>query len=255
MSFPEPISSERLNVLVERLKGGTITHDEQEEIFNGHLRLIASIVWRNFNGPNVEEVFQQAAFILWKAIGDAKLRDNNLTGYLITTVKLECKEYYSRLLKMRVPMRSVRYYLAKGLNPSKELVVDAKQYTPEQLKEIIKIPKWYQAEVAAKAKEIELKEFKQHVRNVLFSLIQFPKIAKNPDELLRSKVTFEQGYMEIELNECLGKATDNFIERAIINYRKEGMSYKQIGAEVGLSTSRVGELMAKIEERFNNLYK
>ena len=59
----------------------------------------------------------------------------------------------------------------------------------------------------------------------------------------------------LEFTEILSKSIENEIERAIIKYRSESYGYEEIGPKVGLGKTRVGQIMEKIEARFDQYNK
>lgn len=84
------IEDERLEVLVQRLRDGTITKDERDEIASGHVKLAIGIACCYKGDPDV--LIAEALFGVARGIDHAQqsLVDNNLTPYLVRWIHKYC---------------------------------------------------------------------------------------------------------------------------------------------------------------------
>lgn len=84
------IEDERLEVLVQKLRDGTIAKAEKDEIANGHVKLAIGIACCYKGDPDI--LIAEALFGVARGIDHAQqsLVDNNLTPYLVRWIHKYC---------------------------------------------------------------------------------------------------------------------------------------------------------------------
>ncbi len=230
-NIPNRISSEEMEQLVIKLR--TFKDDQEskefivvrDQIVYGHMRLAISIASRFsfLNKHRAEDLIAEAFLILVKKVNQAviALKDNNITPYLTSSLHGELSEFISKDRSMKMPNRTIRYYIEKGRYTSLEKI-------PSQIALVVDKP----------SEEKDQNEYENFV-------FKGPSITPQ----------IEDDHSESEVLEILDKVTKNFIEKRIIELRAEGYTYQEIGPKVGCSKSSICIIIQTIEEKFNKLYK
>jgi len=123
--MPDSIKPEVLIELVKVLRTGDTS--VSEEIITGHMRLAAYLAGRNMYGGNhFEEDMLSAAFfgvvqaVNWAAQG--RLRDNNITPYIVITCLRFIKQFKESDRLIRIPRKTFKKMLLKSDNPQDVLL-------------------------------------------------------------------------------------------------------------------------------------
>jgi hypothetical protein len=225
----QQIDSVILETMVERLREGD--RSMIDPIIAGHYRLVTAIIAGSIRKRGKSADIEGAAFLaLVEAVNDccphwegkeylpSRLYDNNITFYITTTVKFAIKDEYGADHIVRVPARTIRAKIADG----------------EKFEDLVPKPP---IEIGGDYAE----DF--GISNSLNGMIMpfYIPIARND-------------FPSIEFNEALAKCTRGPMEEAIINLRKEGFTYQEVGKKVGYSDSMIAVIMPQIEARFDKLY-
>lgn len=217
----EPIEPARLDLLVTRLRAGD--ESVSGEIIKGHYRLVAGIVAGRVRSKKfAEDALAAALLALTEAVSDAAktLYDNNITYYITSAVQYAIKDAMADNHVIRVPNRTVRHKIAKG-----EAFEDIVPGDPIGIQ------------------EDESDESEDSVRGKAGTFVM-PYAIPVAKRIVPSA----------EFQEALAKAAANPMEVAIIRMRSEGYGYREIAEATGYHTSRIGQIVPQIEERFDKLY-
>lgn len=239
----EPLEPLHLDALVTRLRGGDRT--VSGEIIKGHYRLVAAIVGSQVRSKRRHDDCLGAALLaLTQAVDDSApqpdlknppdvvpgvLYNNNITYYITVCVKYAIRDEIASAHVLQMPGRTIRKRLAEG----------------KEFKDIVP------------GDAIELKE---DIRNEGDWSGDNEAISKGrlgaanytlPFHIPASKPLCESP----EFKEALARAIANPMQEAIVSLRAQGYTYAEVADKVGLSTPRVGQIMAEIEPRFDAYFR
>ena len=235
------VNTSKLKVLTEKEKTELLKRVREgdkkarEELINGNLRLVLSVIQRFTNrGENLDDLFQVGCIGLIKAIDNFNTDlDVRFSTYGVPMIIGEIRRYLRDNSTLRVS-RSMRDTAYKVLQ-AKEKFLAEHQREPS-IEEI--------------AKELELKR-----EDVVFALdaIVDPVSLYEPvysdggdticvmDQVKDSKNTDESWLERIALKEAMNRLSER--ERHILNLRFfEGKTQMEVSAEVGISQAQVSRL-------------
>lgn len=115
VSIPKRISEDRLSYLTRGIRDGSITTEEREELGRGFIRLALKIAagYAARNPSKGEDYSSAALFGIAYALKTAreKLRDDNITGWVIANIRRFIRRFWETDHIVRVP--STTYHKAK----------------------------------------------------------------------------------------------------------------------------------------------
>ncbi len=273
--LPEKINEERLWELTTKLRAHAATIEEKEEIIKGHLRLMIAIlgtVVSNYSlkYSTIEDLIGSASLALVEAVNDAEIRleDNDITPYIVTSIRLKIKNEITKLSLMRMPVRTLRWKLANGINNLKnEDILDPTNHPNiplENLQELNKLPTVLRETLMNQAVTLQPIVFKQIIKETIFNNLNLPSqkgtVEEDVPRYYDVHMVLEDCHIiplarydepSSELMEILWLSAESPMQKAIMQLRMEGHTYSEIGRLCGYSTVRVGEIVRDIEERFN----
>lgn len=224
---PKQLDPVRLDFLVTQLRMGDSS--VEHEIVLGHLHLVMGIIGDIPRAKKcLDDSIGAAMLALASAVHDAaeRLYDNNITAYITEDVKYAVKECIAAQHVIRVPSRTIRDKISKG----------------EQFGDIV-----------------------PGMQDIREDSPEYGNTIANGDEAVpRSRGQTNTPYFipiakeiepSIEFKEALDKTPVLPIERLILELRAQDYGYEEIGAKVGYGKSMVGKIVAKLEARFDELYK
>ncbi len=277
--LPLQMEGERLWILTRKLRGHIATVEEKEELIKGHLRLMISVLGTLLsNRPKhmIEDLLGEAALALTEAVNDAEYRltDDNITKWIVSNIIYKVKDAMSKPTSMVMPVRTLRFKLAKGINKSASLALseeESKGIPQLNLEELKKIPEDLQHQLIEQAKTMPPVSFKETIKNIIYDVLELPaqKILEREFTQTDSQdQTFsinqsgldqyaiaKQDVPSPEFLEAIWKSAETPMQKAIMALRMEGHTYAEIGKRVGFSTVRVGEIVNDMAERFDYLWR
>lgn len=240
------LTVEETRILFKKMQEGDKT--AREELINGNLRLVLSVIQRFCGrGENADDLFQVGCVGLIKAIDnfDTSL-DIQLSTYAVPMIIGEIRRYLRDNNMVRVS-RSVRDLAYKVLQAKEKLSREnGKEPTIEEI-----------------AKELDVER-----EEVVLSLdaIQDPVSLQEPvyndgadslyimDQVKDKKNTDELWAENITMNEALKRLNDK--ERMIIDKRFfMGRTQMEVADEIGISQAQVSRLDKTALEHIKRLYK
>lgn len=136
VDLPKPIPEKELIVLVHQLRNGI---DVTEQIAHGHMRLAMQIVGRYIfklgTDKLADELVGVAMLAVVRAVKDAarKLRDNNITPYIVARIHNDIGTYLVEDKLIRIPMKSFYRHKLKGKEREEFYEVEHKEPSPLSL--------------------------------------------------------------------------------------------------------------------------
>lgn len=224
--LPRVTDPEILEQWVQTLRDGSLIH--YQDIIKAHLRIIMSIVSEFASRyPNKHlDLVGEASLGLTQAVAlcgppEFRLHDNNITPYITTSVRGALKDFVARDRVVYMPPRTFHKKAAAG--------------------------------------EIKAEGNNPILANIRIVLADVPYVKDDALSAVDSKYSFvypvaKQEEPSIEFNEAVELAIQTETERKVIDLRAQGHTYKDIATILGCHTSRVGQIMQPIEERFNHFY-
>lgn len=229
-----------------RIKAGDSS--AREELINGNLRLVLSVIQRfGGRGENADDLFQIGCVGLIKAIDNFDVSlDIQLSTYAVPMIIGEIRRYLRDNNMVRVS-RSVRDLAYRILQAKEKLLKEnGKEPTVEEI-----------------AKELQVEK-----EEVVMSLdaIQDPVSLQEPvyndgsdsiyimDQVKDKKNTDEQWTENITIAEAMKKLTEK--ERMIINKRFFlGRTQMEVADEIGISQAQVSRIEKSAIDHIRRLYK
>jgi len=227
------LSGAKMRELLQRMQAGEIR--AREELINGNLRLVLSVIQRfNNRGEFVDDLFQVGCIGLMKAIDNFDLSQNvKFSTYAVPMIIGEIRRYLRDNNPLRVS-RSLRDIAYKSLQIRDVLISrNGKEPTVSEIADEIKLPR----------------------EEVVFALdaIQEPISLFEPiyhdggdpifvmDQISDEKSLDSQWLEGISIRESLDKLNDR--ERLILNMRFfEGRTQMEVAEEIGISQAQVSRL-------------
>lgn len=227
------LSGAKMRELLQRMQSGETR--AREELVNGNLRLVLSVIQRfNNRGEFVDDLFQVGCIGLMKAIDNFDLSQNvKFSTYAVPMIIGEIRRYLRDNNPIRVS-RSLRDIAYKALQVRDALVGrNGKEPTVSEIAEELKLPR----------------------EEVVFALdaIQEPISLFEPiyhdggdpifvmDQISDDKSLDAQWLEGISIREALARLNDR--ERLILNMRFfEGRTQMEVAEEIGISQAQVSRL-------------
>lgn len=227
------LSGAKMRELLQRMQAGEIR--AREELINGNLRLVLSVIQRfNNRGEFVDDLFQVGCIGLMKAIDNFDLSQNvKFSTYAVPMIIGEIRRYLRDNNPLRVS-RSLRDIAYKAL----------------QIRDVLISRNGKEPKVSEIADELKLPR-----EEVVFALdaIQEPISLFEPiyhdggdpifvmDQISDEKSLDSQWLEGISIREALDKLNDR--ERLILNMRFfEGRTQMEVAEEIGISQAQVSRL-------------
>ena len=240
------LTQKRTKELFEKIKQGD--KQAREELINGNLRLVLSVIQRFCGrGENPDDLFQIGCIGLIKAIDnfDTSL-DIQLSTYAVPMIIGEVRRYLRDNNMVRVS-RSVRDLAYKVLQAKEKLTREnGKEPTIEEIANELQIEKEeIVLSLDAIQDPISLQEpvYNDGTENI--SVMDQVKDKKNTDEMWAENIT---------MNDALKKLNEK--ERMIINKRFFlGRTQMEVAEEIGISQAQVSRLEKTALEHMKRLYK
>ena len=239
------LTQERTKELFEKIKQGD--KQAREELINGNLRLVLSVIQRFCGrGENPDDLFQIGCIGLIKAIDnfDTSL-DIQLSTYAVPMIIGEVRRYLRDNNMVRVS-RSVRDLAYKVLQAKEKLTREnGKEPTIEEIAKELQIEKEeIVLSLDAIQDPISLQEpvYNDGTENI--SVMDQVKDKKNTDEMWAENIT---------MNDALKKLNEK--ERMIINKRFFlGRTQMEVADEIGISQAQVSRLEKNAINHIKRLY-
>ncbi len=227
------LSGAKMRELLQRMQAGETK--AREELINGNLRLVLSVIQRfNNRGEFVDDLFQVGCIGLMKAIDNFDLSQNvKFSTYAVPMIIGEIRRYLRDNNPLRVS-RSLRDIAYKALQVRDALISrNGKEPTVSEIADELKLPR----------------------EEVVFALdaIQEPISLFEPiyhdggdpifvmDQISDEKSLDSQWLEGISIREALDKLNDR--ERLILNMRFfEGRTQMEVAEEIGISQAQVSRL-------------
>ncbi|MEG6572526.1 RNA polymerase sporulation sigma factor SigG [[Clostridium] cellulosi] len=234
------VNTSKLKVLTEAEKMDLLQKTRQgdlkarEDLINGNLRLVLSVIQRFTNrGENLDDLFQVGCIGLIKAIDNFDLSQNvRFSTYAVPMIIGEIRRYLRDNNPVRVS-RSMRDIAYKAMQ-CKEKLTNEKQREPtiEELAKAMDIPK--EEIVLALESVVEPVSLYEPVYSdggdTIYVMDQIGDNNKDDDWL-----------DEIALKEAISHLTDR--EKRILSLRFfEGHTQMEVAAEIGISQAQVSRL-------------
>ncbi|MGE5528033.1 MAG: RNA polymerase sporulation sigma factor SigG [Patescibacteria group bacterium] len=227
------LTTPKMRELLQKMQSGD--NKAREELVNGNLRLVLSVIQRfNNRGEFVDDLFQVGCIGLMKAIDNFDLSQNvKFSTYAVPMIIGEIRRYLRDNNPVRVS-RSLRDIAYKALQVRDTLVGrNGKEPTVGEIADELKLPR----------------------EEVVFALdaIQEPISLFEPiyhdggdpifvmDQISDEKSLDAQWLEGISIREALAKLNDR--ERLILNMRFfEGRTQMEVAEEIGISQAQVSRL-------------
>lgn len=220
----------------------------REELINGNLRLVLSIVQRfNSRGENPDDLFQVGVVGLIKAIDNFDVNlDVQMSTYCVPMIIGEIRRYLRDNNIVRVS-RSIRDLAYKVLQ-SKEKLLKEKNHEPT-IEEIAKDLGVDKEDVAMSLDAIQdpisLQEPVYNDSNDALFVMDQVKDKKNTDENWAESIT---------ISEAIKRLSDK--EKTIIDKRFfKGRTQMEVAAEIGISQAQVSRIEKNALLHIKRLYK
>ncbi len=227
------LSGSKMRNLLERFKAGE--RSAREELINGNLRLVLSVIQRfNNRGEFVDDLFQVGCIGLMKAIDNFDLSQNvKFSTYAVPMIIGEIRRYLRDNNPLRVS-RSLRDIAYKALQVRDALISkNAKEPTVAEIAEELKVPR----------------------EEVVFALdaIQEPISLFEPiyhdggdpifvmDQISDERHLDGQWLEKLSIKEAMSKLNDR--EKLILEMRFfDGRTQMEVAEEIGISQAQVSRL-------------
>ena len=240
------LTVEETRILFKKMQEGDKT--AREELINGNLRLVLSVIQRFCGrGENADDLFQVGCVGLIKAIDnfDTSL-DIQLSTYAVPMIIGEIRRYLRDNNMVRVS-RSVRDLAYKVLQAKEKLSREnGKEPTIEEIaKELDVEREEVVLSLDATQDSVSLQEPVYNDGADSLYIMDQVKDKKNTDELWAENIT---------MNEALKRLNDK--ERMIIDKRFFlGRTQMEVADEIGISQAQVSRLEKTALEHIKRLYK
>lgn len=255
--LPPSITDDEAEQIIFRLYSSTSRPEDRERLINGYMRFAWAIA-RKISRHNsmYEDLFQIACTELTEIINDVfafkkVMYNTEIYKVINKNVSHRCKDYVENCRTTRMPGRTIRHYLANGLNETGEIIKEFNNLSVEARLIIQLLPPIYQRDFIDIAQDIDLNDLRRQVKNKLFDLIKIPKFNNEAIDTVQATITD----VSLDMKELLDKAICSFREANIIEMRALGMTYQEIGKKLCMSVAQVGVYVCKVEERFDKISK
>lgn len=203
-------------------------------IIRAHLHLIASIACSLANRYKrnymLDDMVSEALLHLTEAVENAPtaLKDLAITPYITTCVKYRLKDFIAEDRNVFMPGRTFRYKAAKG-----EISFEGDN-TNAQIVGVVSMT------MAVKESNMKEDDSGGFIRLNVGQPYTIPEAKRHEPSP--------------EFQEALQLAIHTDQERRVIDLRAEGYGYADFETVMGLKKSRIGEIVKKVEERFERNY-
>ncbi len=227
------LKNEEMRELFVRLQGGE--HAAREELVNGNLRLVLSVIKRfNNRGEYVDDLFQVGCIGLMKSIDNFDLSHNvRFSTYAVPMIIGEIRRYLRDNNPIRVS-RSLRDIAYKALQVREKLISKtSKEPTPAEIAEEMGIP---HAEIvfAMDAIQDPVSLFEPIYNDGGDPIFVMDQISddKDSDDTWDDKLSLKEGMHQL-----------NSREKMILNKRFfQGKTQMEVANEIGISQAQVSRL-------------
>jgi RNA polymerase sporulation-specific sigma factor len=227
------LKNEEMRELFVRLQGGE--HAAREELVNGNLRLVLSVIKRfNNRGEYVDDLFQVGCIGLMKSIDNFDLSHNvRFSTYAVPMIIGEIRRYLRDNNPIRVS-RSLRDIAYKALQVREKLISKtSKEPTPAEIAEEMGIP---HAEIvfAMDAIQDPVSLFEPIYNDGGDPIFVMDQISddKDSDDTWDDKLSLKEGMHQL-----------NGREKMILNKRFfQGKTQMEVANEIGISQAQVSRL-------------
>lgn len=257
------LDKERQDILVEKLRNGDISKAGEEELICGHLLLgmkLVKTIARRYEILDSSDLEGVMALAITQAVQDGKqkLKDNEITKYIVKTVVYKIKTFIRKYQAAHRSERTIRHKLQKGINKDKISIKELETLEPEKAEIMKKLDPGRQYKLLNEAKTLSSDSLKEAVQTAIYESMHMP--SKIP--ILTDQIEGQIGHIPIsretvrlELLEALKLSTQSPMDQAILDLRAEGYTYAEIGVKIGYSLVVVGEKLRAMEERFEMIWK
>lgn len=213
-SIPKQIPAERLAYLTARIRTGSITQAEREELGRGFIRLALKIAagYAARRPEKGDDYASAALFGIAHALSTAqeKLTDDNITPWVIANIRRFIRKFYETDHIVRTPARTYAHHKSKGSELTTTSVVTMDD-----------------REINAGANNRKVSTY-HRVRNTVVG-----------------------GFHAFK--ELLTMSARDHHDREIIRLRSAGYTDVEIAEQLGISKSNVNSRRTEIEARFERL--
>ncbi len=218
--------------LLQKVRGGDTS--AREQLINGNLRLVLSVIQRFTNrGENLDDLFQVGCIGLIKAIDNFDLSQNvRFSTYAVPMIIGEIRRYLRDNNPVRVS-RSMRDIAYKAMQIKEKLMAEkGREPTVEELAKVMDLPK--EEVVLALESVVDPVSLYEPVYSdggdTIYVMDQIGDKNKDDDWL-----------DEISLREAISHLTDR--EKRILSLRFfEGHTQMEVASEIGISQAQVSRL-------------
>jgi DNA-binding CsgD family transcriptional regulator len=182
-------------------------------------------------------------------LGEIELYNNQIVKVISKNIEYRCRDYKSRRKIVSANYNTLRMKLRKGIN-NKDLLIPEFESMSEEAKAILRLlPPQQQIEMIDIANKEDLIMLKKLVKSKIYKTIT----PGDQKELEISVEPHTEKMMELlhAINTCIHNTTEYWI----IELRKEGYTYQEIGNRIKLSAMQVGYYVNQVKERFEKLYE
>lgn len=226
--LPDDPDPDELLDLVSRLRSGD--HTVRARLVELHVKLVTTIAGRMAPANNVDDAIQEANRVLLEAVDRAvtALHDNEITAYISATVRHEVRKFLNEDRCVKMPSRTFRHKAAKG-----EINKDGDNLDPA-LVGVVSTMKLVMSE--------ERESRTSGDENVI-SIGRYMPGYTIPEA--------RPEWPSMEMREALNLAILTPQEHAYVEMASEGYTFKEIGDRYGVTSARVGQVVRRVEDRFN----
>lgn len=226
VDIPEAgLPPERLAELTEKIREGRESKDERDEVANSYIRLAIAVAGQYAASipSKADDFLQCALFGVVKGLSEArfKLRDDNLTAYLVSKMHSTCKNYRQSDHVFRVPARTNSRRKSNG-------------------KEMVTFNRRGMSEIGEK--ESALSDDDEYVR-------------KGSDHAPHDTTWYHEADHSDDLKELIYSLAADDIDREIIDLRLEYYRDEEIAELMGLSRSFVQNRRYVIQQKYERVIK
>ena len=242
-----PIMKEaQKEALLKRVKAGD--KSAREELINGNLRLVLSVIQRfNNRGENADDLFQVGCIGLIKAIDNFDISLNvQFSTYAVPMIIGEIRRYLRDNNPIRVS-RSMRDIAYKALQAKERLTKEKnREPTVEEIANVIDITKEeIVISLDAIQDPISLQEQVYNDGTESIYVMDQVKDTKNLDELWAENITIAAAMKKLNPRE------KNIIARRFF----EGRTQMEVAEEIGISQAQVSRLEKSAINRIKKMYQ
>lgn len=233
--LPQRVEPERLDELTQKLRSGTLSRAEEDELVSGHTRLLLSLAQKwSVRAPHLADVFvADGLFAILMAIRTAgeKLRPGySLTQYITIKIVTAFRQAVIKQSAVRSP-----YAGRKTVSTVKK---GDKEYK-------------HKTEKILKRHNLPLERSRIDGDG---DLIDLPaRIAK--DMLPRARAALTEKMDRVELREIFDLACKDSYEKAILELRKHGYTLAEIAEQLHTNRQKIAAALSVIEDRLRGLLK